>query len=266
MHNAAFAALGLDFVYVPLAVHPDALGEAVAGLRALGFAGGNVIIPHKHAICEHLDALDESALVVGAVNTIRRVNGRLVGYNTDGPGLIRSLREAECDVGGKRAAIVGAGGAGRAVAWAVAQAGALAVAIINRTPAKAVEVARLVNAASGRDVARSYPLDDPANQDVLAGSDIIVDTTEVGMYPRADVPPVVPADWLLPKHIVCDITYNPRETVLLKAAQARGARTVDGLGMLVHQGAVGFELWTGHAAPVAVMREALEAALRATDA
>jgi shikimate dehydrogenase len=265
MHNAAFVASGLDFAYVPCAVHPDDLAPAVAGLRALRFAGANVIIPHKQAICRHLDELDESARIVGAVNTIRRVESRLVGYNTDGPGLIRSLGDADCEVEGRRAAIIGAGGAGRAVAWAVARAGAADVAIINRTPSKAEDVARLVNAAVGRDVARPYPLADPVNREVIGRADLIVDTTDVGMYPNVDVPPVVPADWLLPKHVVCDITYNPRETVLLRAARERGARTVDGLGMLVHQGAVGFELWTGEAAPIAFMRGALEAALAAAE-
>lgn len=261
MQNAALAELGLDWVYVAFAVPPAKLAEAVSGVRALGMPGVNVTIPHKQAMVELVDELDESAAVLGAVNTVCCMEDWLIGYNTDGAGLVRSLAEAGEEVAGRRVALFGAGGSARAVAWALAEAGVEALSVINRTPQKAVDVAALVNQATGRQVAEPHPLSDPANRDIVAASDIIVDTTDVGMHPQTEVPPIVPPDWLQPGHVVCDITYNPRDTVLLRAARARGARTVEGLGMLVHQGAIALEMWTGETAPVATMCRALEEAL-----
>lgn len=261
MQNAALAELGLDWVYVALPVAPEAVPAAVEGVRALGMPGINVTIPHKQAVAELMDELDESARVLAAANTVCRMDDRLVGYNTDGPGLVRSLEEAGEAVAGRRVALFGAGGSARAVAWALADAGVASLNIINRTPEKAVAVAALVNEATGREVAAPHPLSDAGNRDLVAASDIVIDTTDVGMYPNASVPPIVPPEWLRAGQTVCDITYNPRETVLLRAAQERGARTVDGLGMLVHQGAIALELWTGREAPVGTMRRALEEAL-----
>jgi len=261
MHNAALSELGLDWVYVAFAVPPENLPAAVVGVRALGLPGVNVTIPHKQAAAALMDELDESAVVLGAVNTVCCVEGRLIGYNTDGPGLVRALQEAGEAVAGRRVALFGAGGSARAVAWALAEAGVAALAIINRTPAKAVEVAALVNRAAGREVAEPHALSDAANRDIVAASDIVIDTTDVGMYPHAEVVPIVPAEWLGRGQVVCDITYNPRDTVLLRAARERRARTVEGLGMLVHQGAIALEMWTGQPAPVATMRRALEEAL-----
>jgi shikimate dehydrogenase len=253
--------MGLDWVYVAFPVPPERLPEAVAGIRALGMPGVNVTIPHKQAIVALTDVLDESARVVGAVNTISCVDGRLTGYNTDGPGLVRSLEEVGETVQGKRVTVFGAGGSSRAIAWALVLAGAQQLAIINRTPSKAVALAELVNGAAGRAVVQAHALGEAGNRALVEGSDIVVDTTAVGMHPHTNVAPIVPAEWLQPGQVVCDITYNPRETVLLAAARARGARVVEGLGMLVHQGAIALEMWTGRRAPVATMRPALEAAL-----
>lgn len=260
MHNAAFAYLGLDWVYVPFAVAPEDVGRAVEGVRALGIAGINVTIPHKAAVVPYLDELDQTVADLGVANTIHNTGGLLKGYNTDGPGLLRSLDEAGCSVTGRRVALIGAGGAARAVAVAFARAGVASLAILNRTVAKAEELAAAVERMTGLK-AVALPLTGEQAREAVEAAEVVVDSTSVGMHPHCDEPPVIPADWLHAGQVVCDLTYNPRDTVLLKAARGRGATTVDGTGMLVHQGAIAFEIWTGQAAPVEVMRRALLSAL-----
>ena len=261
MHNAAFAHLLLDWVYVAFPVHPERVGQAMAGVRGLGLVGVNVTIPHKQAVVEHLDELDQTAADLEAANTIHNIDGRLKGYNTDGPGLLRALEEAGFAVRDKRIAVIGAGGSARAVAFAIARAEARHLAILNRTLEKAVRLAELVRERCGFPAVEPLPLHGESSRLAVENADAVVDCTSVGMHPNEDVPPVVPAEWLQPGQVVCDLTYNPRETVLLKAARSRGAKAVDGTGMLVHQGAIAFEIWTGRPAPVEVMRSALLAAL-----
>ncbi|MBC7288215.1 MAG: shikimate dehydrogenase [Armatimonadetes bacterium] len=262
MHNAAFGHLGMDWVYVAFPVAPEYVPEAVGGVRGLGVAGINVTIPHKQAVVEHLDELDQTAADLEAVNTIHNADGRLKGYNTDGPGLVRSLEEAGFSVAGKRIAVIGAGGSARAVVFALARAGASYIAILNRTVERAVALADMVREKCGYGSAEPLPLVGPSSQRAVESADAVVDCTSVGMHPNVDVAPVVPPEWLHAGQVVCDLTYNPRETVLLKAAKRRGAVAVDGTGMLVHQGAIAFEIWTGREAPVEIMRAAL---LRALD-
>ncbi len=260
MHNAAFAELGLDFVYVPFEVPPEQLAAAVSGVRAMGMPGVNVTIPHKGGVAELVDELDESAAVLEAVNTVCSRDGELIGYNTDGDGFARSLVEAGGSFEGADVAIIGGGGAARAVAWAAVKHQAGSIVIVNRTFRKAETAAELVNRAAGQERATAAPLTDEA-EDAVRATDIIIDTTSVGMHPHEDVPPVIDPGWISSRQLVVDIVYNPADTVLLKAAREQGARTVDGLGMLVHQGAIAFEMWTGEAAPVATMRQALVAAI-----
>jgi len=262
MHNAAFAALGLDWVYVAFAVEPQRVGAAMAGVRALGLVGVNVTIPHKQAVVEYLDELDQTARDLSAANTIHNRDGVLVGYNTDGPGLLRALAEAGAEVGGKRVAVIGAGGAARAVVFALVRAGAADVAVVNRTLARAEELAAFVSERVTGDAEGACPLapvalETSAAREAVEQAELVIDCTSVGMYPHTDVPPVVPPQWLHEGQVVCDLTYNPRDTVLLQAARSQGAKTVDGTGMLVHQGALAFEIWTGQPAPVEVMRAAL---------
>jgi len=257
MHNAAFAALGLNWVYVPFAVSPERVGEAMAAIRALDLAGLNVTIPHKMAVLPHLDELGPEAEALQAANTIIPRDGRLIGRNTDGEGFLRSLREIGGEVAGKRVALIGAGGSARSVALAVCQARAAGLSIVNRTVAKAEALAAMIESLAPACKLAAAPLEGPEAQAAVTGADVVIDSTAVGMYPHHAVAPVVPAEWLQPGQIVCDLTYNPRLTTLLQAAAERGARTLDGTGMLVHQGALAFEYWTGQAAPVEVMRQAL---------
>lgn len=261
MHNAAFAALGLNWVYVPFAVAPERIAEAMAAVRALDLVGLNVTIPHKLAAVAHMDEISDDARVLGAVNTIVNRDGRLIGHNTDGPGFLRSLREIGEDVAGREVVLIGAGGSARSVALAVCRAGATRLSIVNRTVAKAEAVVALLREALPGVAAEAVALEGQQAEASVRGAQVIIDSTAVGMYPHHVVDPVVPATWLHGGQVVCDLTYNPRETVLLKAAVAAGARTLDGTGMLVHQGALAFEYWTGEPAPVEAMRAALWRAL-----
>jgi shikimate dehydrogenase len=264
MHNAAFAALALDWVYVAFAVAPPRVEQAMAGVRGLGLVGLNVTIPHKQAVVPFLDELDQTARDLEAVNTIHNRDGQLIGYNTDGPGLLRAFEERGVELAGKAVVVLGAGGAARAVALACARAQAGGLSILNRTLARAEQLAELVATRARFQAVQALPLVGPASQRAVQEADVIIDCTSVGMYPYSDVPPVIPPEWLHPGQVVCDLTYNPLDTVLLKAARSRGAQTVDGTGMLVHQGAIAFEIWTGRPAPVDIMRAALMQALAKT--
>ena len=259
MHNAAFAALGLDWVYVPLPVYPDHMGEALRGLRALGFAGANVTVPHKQAALNHLDEVSHAAQVIGAANTIIVRDGSLHGDNTDAVGFIASLAGAGFEPAGTYCALLGAGGAARAVAHALADAGAMQVCIYNRDVSRARKLCR--------DMAKfhSNVRFEPASLDEISvisdETDLLINATSLGMWPHTEASPW-PRELPIPGHLtVCDLVYNPQETLLLTQARSVGAEIVDGLGMLIHQGAAAFELWTGQAAPVAEMRAACLEAL-----
>ncbi len=261
MHNAAFRALGLNWVYVAFEVHPDGIAEAMAGLRGLAIRGLNVTIPHKAAVVPHLDEISPVSQTLGVVNTIDNVDGHLSGDSTDGPGFMRALAEAGEGVTENRVVLIGAGGSARAVALAAAEEAPEELVIVNRTLERAIELAELVKQAGRVEAVRAIALDSPEVADVVNSAHVIIDSTPVGMYPHADVAPVISPKWLRRCQLVCDLTYNPRNTVLLQAAREVGARALDGTGMLVHQGAIAFERWTSQEAPVEVMRLALLEAL-----
>ncbi|MGL5514911.1 MAG: shikimate dehydrogenase [Sporomusa sp.] len=255
MHNVAFAAGNLDYVYLPLPTPPELLPQAVAGLRALGFSGVNVTIPHKVAIIDCLDELDASATLVGAVNTVVIRDGRLIGYNTDSGGYIRSLTAAGVSVSGKHAVILGAGGAARAVVAGFIANGINTVTIGARDAAKASATATAFS-ATGRQVT-GVTLDSQDFAVALANADIIVNTTSLGMYPNVTSQPQIPWESLKPSAVISDIVYNPLITQFLAEAARRGHKTVTGEGMLAEQGALAFSLWTGCAEPSEIMRRTL---------
>lgn len=261
MHNAALASLGLNYVYVPFAVAPEDLGQAVRGLFALGVRGANVTIPHKEAVIPFLARLSPEAEAVGAVNTLVREGRGWVGHNTDGAGFLRALREeAGFDAAGARFLILGAGGAAKAVAFAVAGAGAAAVTVANRTPARAESLCRALSARLSCEV-RAIPLDEEHIGRALSATDVLINTLPLGMHPQVEEMPPVPVELLQPPLLVCDLVYNPRPTKFLRVARANGCRTMDGLPMLVAQGALALEIWTGTKPPLNVMRRAAEEAL-----
>jgi shikimate dehydrogenase len=250
MHNAAFAALGLDWVYVAYPVAPDRVGAAIAGLAAAGVSGLNVTIPHKQDVISGCSSITDAAAAIGAANTlVPDGEGGWRADNTDAPGFLRALDEAApIDLRGARALVIGAGGAARAVVFALRSRGAV-VRVANRTEAKAARLGDPVG-FTHRDI-------DAAT----ATSDLVVNCTSLGLHGDG-VPAELPLDILGPQHVVVDVVYRPGGTAWLGAAAARGARVVDGLGMLLHQGAAAFVQWTGQEPPIDVMRDALTVARR----
>ncbi|RJX18724.1 MAG: shikimate dehydrogenase [Desulforudis sp.] len=260
MHNAAFAELGLDCVYTAFPVRPERLKEAVAAVRALDLGGVNVTVPHKESVGSFLDQLAEEARLIGAVNTIVVQDGRLVGHNTDAGGFHRSLTEAGFEIAGKKVVLLGAGGAARGASVQLALAGVRRVVFVNRTVARAEALAALIKRLGGQSAALSWDENEALEREITA-ADLVVQTTTLGMHPDTEsCPPVLP-QWLRRGQLVYDMVYNPRQTRFLQMAAEVGALTVSGAGMLLHQGALAFELWTGRQAPLDVMRGALEGAL-----
>lgn len=263
MHNAAFAELGIEWAYVPLPVQPEQLPQALKGLAALNFVGVNVTVPHKQAVMRYMDELSNAAQITGAVNTIHIKEGRYYGYNTDAIGFLNALKESGYDPKGLRVAVLGAGGAARAVVYALARAEAGSIVVFNRTAERA---AFLIDdlADAFPDVSLSFEL---LHVERLARLnhqvELVVNTTSVGMYPHVAESPW-PGEVPIPQGaIFYDLVYNPMETVFLQQAKAAGSKTIDGLGMLVHQGAFAFHKWTGHEAPIQAMREACLSGLKA---
>lgn len=257
MQNAAFHKLGLDYEYSALEVPPENLAELVGGLREPRIAGFNVTVPHKEKILSLLDEITPVAKLIGAVNTVKNQSGRLIGYNTDGAGFIESLKQdAAFDPAGKKVVIIGAGGASRAVAVMLAEAGAKAIVINDVQKEKAAELAEYLGSY--------FPIKTGANAPLtssLVDVDLLVNASPIGMSPRESESPL-PDNLRVPtKLTVYDLVYNPMETALLRTAKGAGCRAVSGLGMLVRQGALAFTIWTGQEAPVEVMRKAALAAL-----
>ena len=254
MHNAALARTELDFAYLPFAVPPDRVAEVPVAMRTLGIRGLNVTVPHKVAVMEGLDEISEEARVIGAVNTIANQDGRLTGYNTDAEGVIASLRaDGGLDSLPGAVALLGAGGAARAILYALLQAEEVEdVLLLNRTVEKAEALA-----ADLDPEARRVRVGTLGGGDAICEAGLLINATSVGMHPGPEASPLPDPSVLHDRLTVLDIVYKPRRTGLLAQAEEAGARTVDGLGMLVHQGARAFEIWTGVAAPVEEMKQAL---------
>ena len=253
MHNAAFKDKGLNYVYVAFDVLPENLKYVIDGAKALGIVGFNVTIPHKIEIMKYLEEIDRDAQLIGAVNTIKIENGRAIGYNTDGIGARKALEEEIGKVKDKNIIIYGAGGAARAVAFELAKNNNIIIA--NRTIEKAEKLAKEIAEKLGKEFGREVKFDS-LDAD-LEGVDIVINATPIGMYPNVNVEPIVKADKLREDMVVMDLIYNPLETVLLKEAKKVGAKAINGLGMLIYQGAIAFKIWTGVDPNVEVMKEAI---------
>jgi len=253
MMEKAFAQVGLDWRYLTLEVAPDNLGDAIRGMRAMGFRGCNLTIPHKVEVIQYLDRTSEAATLMGAVNCVNRVGDELVGENTDGKGFVQSLKEL-CDPAGKNVVILGAGGAARAIAVEVALAGAATMTIVNRDETHGQELAALIN--DKVKVPTQYVRWEGDYQ-VPAETEVLINATSIGLGDGAARVPLA-VNTLESDMIVADVIFNPPETRLLRDAKARGCQTLDGLGMLVNQAVIGFHIWTGKDADPNVMREALE--------
>ncbi len=257
MMNRAFRETGINGVYTAFHVTSDRIRDFAAGVRAMGIRGVNVTIPHKLDIMSVLDEIDASAQAIGAVNTIVNDAGRLIGYNTDGIGYVRSLKEeAERELAGKRIVVLGAGGAARGIIYALANENPARITIANRSVDRAKELADSLQNKVDIEAISNEELQTACQQ-----ADIVINTTSVGMFPQTEETPI-DASWLKPGAVASDLIYNPLKTKFLQQAEQRGCRIHGGLGMFIYQGAYAFEYWTGQPAPAAAMRETVLASLQ----
>lgn len=258
MQNAAFEAMGLNIAYIPLRVDAGDLETAVNGLRALNFLGANVTIPHKIEVAAFMDDLDESALITQAVNTIVNKQGSLKGYNTDGEGFIKALAEIKSiDFTSTRVLLLGAGGAARSVSVALAKEGVPLVTVVNRSPQRARDLISILEQFFPSQDTRMMTPEDVDNS-VIEEHKLIVNATPLGMKANLKAPQL-PVDKLSKSHVVCDLVYVKSGMTSFEAqAKKKGAATMGGLGMLIHQGAAAIHLWTGKKPPLEIMRQAIE--------
>ena len=254
MVEAAYRHHGIDARYINCDVAPEHLGDAVRGARAMGWAGFNCSLPHKVAVVEHLDGLADSAAVIGAVNCVVRRDGAYIGENTDGQGFIDALREVR-DPAGASIVLFGAGGAARAVAVEAALAGATSITVVNRDPGRGWTLAALL---SERTPAEAELITWNRTFAVPDDTDIVINATSIGLFPDVDARLDLDLETLRQGMVVADIIPNPPRTPLIREAEARGCSVLDGLGMLVNQGAIGVRHWTGVAADRTVMRRTVE--------
>jgi len=258
MHNAAFRELGIDSVYVPFRVLSRFLEDAVRGLRSQGVLGFNVTVPHKVKILKYLQKLDPLARRIGAVNTVQNVDGKLVGYNTDATGAVKALEQNGVRLRDSAVTILGAGGAARAIAFALAEISPR-IAVLNRTPEKASRLMQEVKHKTRRSIEVGQ-LTRGNLAKALSATDVLVNATSVGMERGSDRLPIDKVD-LRRNLTVFDIVYAKWETDLLREARLTGCKTIGGIEMLLRQGAAAFEIWTGREAPLNTMREALARAI-----
>lgn len=265
--QAAFDAIGLDARYEAWDLPPEEVEEFIRGLRTPDALGANVTIPYKEAALRYVDRLHETARFVGAINTIVNEGGHLAGFNTDVAGFQAALKDVGFDARGVNAVVWGAGGAARAVAWALVWRKATSITIVNRTAVRAARLRHDVSSAlTGGDAGgvrlRASGADDPAATGALQVCDLVVHCTPVGMQ-GSDEPDATPfpVDALNPQALVVDLVANPLQTPLMREAAAAGHRVIGGLPMLVHQGAASFELWTRRVPPMAVMTAAARRAM-----
>lgn len=258
LHNAAFAKLELDFVYLSFPVKPEDLEAAVKAIKSLNMVGVNVTIPHKRKVLDYLDEVDHEARMMTSVNTILHQDGRLIGYNTDGEGFLESLRrEGEFDPQGKRAFVIGAGGAACAISFALVKAGVKSIILTNRTPEKAkILLERLKKNAKDQCKFSLVDFSQRNSSGIMDKVDLFINATSVGMH--AGDPLLINPD-LFPSNIfVYDVVYN-RKTELLKEAEKRNLPSLGGVGMLVYQATLSFKIWTSRKAPIDEMRNILRA-------
>ena len=255
MQEAGFRALQLNWRYLNIEVYPNDLADAIQGVRAMNMQGINLTIPHKVEVLKYLDEVADDAKLMGAVNTIRREGERLIGENTDGKGFLRALwDDAKIDPASQRVVILGAGGAARAISVELALAQATHITIVNRSQQRGQELVKLLRentSAQANFVVWDQPYAIPSETNIL------VNATSIGLYPDVTAKPDLDYNTITADMVVCDVIPNPPHTPFLQEAEARGARALDGLGMLVYQGAITFKMWTGFDAPVEVMHQAL---------
>lgn len=262
MHNAVFDKLKLDYCFIPLQVNAQDLGKALNGLRAFGFVGANITIPHKESIIAFLDETTKIPRLIGSVNTVLNQGGKLVGYNTDGPGFIDSLKkDCNFDPKGKKAVILGAGGGSKAVSIMIAKEGIKTLIIADKVYEKSKNLCEYIN--SHFEIAPyACPTDSNELKVSIESCDLLINATPVGMHPKKDECPIDKSIKIPSNALVYDLIYNPEETELLKMAKKAGARTRNGMDMLVRQGALAFSLFTEQEPPVDIMKATVVEAVK----
>lgn len=255
VEEAGFAAAGLNWRYLTCKVDVKNLTDAIRGMKAIGMKGVNLTMPHKIAVLEHLDELSEAARIIGAVNTVANRNGRLFGENTDGKGFVKSLTDEGVSLAGKTITILGAGGAAKAIGVECALAGAKQITIINRNVQRGEELVKTISENSSV-LANFIPWIGTVR--IPSDTEILINATCVGLHPDVNACPDIHYEDIHSGMIVSDVVFNPAMPVFLQKAQANGAKIITGLGMLVNQAALNFEIWTGVEAPREVMMEALK--------
>lgn len=258
IQNAAFKESDLDFIYTAFNVEEDHLSKAIGGIKALGIKGANVTIPHKTSIINYLDELDDLADKIGAVNTIKREKDNLKGYNTDGIGALRALNREVEKIENKNVLLLGAGGAARAIAFTLVGEGAN-LTLSNRTEPKAENLSSEIEKKTNREV-NQVTLKEESLEEEMKNCEILINSTSVGMHPNEDET-LVTSENMHDELTVMDIVYNPLQTKLLQEAEKIGANTINGLEMLIQQGAASFEIWTGEKPSIETMKKAGKKAL-----
>ena len=255
VEEAAFAAKNLNYRYLTIKVLPENLRKAMDSVKIFGMKGINLTMPHKIKVLPYLDELSPAAEIIGAVNTVIQKEGKLFGENTDGKGFVTALKNSGETLDKKNVTILGAGGAARAIAVECALNGAAHINIINRSIEKGEELASLIQMKT--DSSAKY-LNWKNNMEIPSDTDILINATSIGFSPNVTDKPDIDCTAITPEMCVCDVIFNPAETIFLKSAAENGAKTITGLGMLVQQAALNFTLWTGVEAPVDVMEDALK--------
>lgn len=255
IHNTAFEALNLDHVYLAFEVEDGHLAEALAAMKVLNAIGFNVTMPHKHKVVQLLDEVSEEVKIIGSVNTVKNEKGKLIGYNTDGMGFIKALQEDGVDFRDKKIVIAGAGGAARAIAVQLILEGAGEVVMVNRTLSTAEEIVNTIKSSIPSCKARALEMNEAVIKAEAADAAVLVNCTSLGMKETMDQSIVAAPDVLHSGLFVADIIYDPPKTRLMSIAEEAGCRTMNGLGMLIWQGAIAFKIWTGQDMPVDLIKK-----------
>lgn len=259
LHNTISDMLGIDAVYIAMNIQREKVREAVEGLRTCGFLGFNITVPHKEAVIEYCDELSGDVELMGAVNTVKNANGRLCAYNTDGSGFIRALKlQTGQEAKGKKIVVLGAGGTARSISVKLAMEGAAGIFIINRTVQKAESIKEIINGKI-RNIAFSMGYEEAYSNNVIEQSDIIINTTSVGLHPDVEGCPLKENLILKKNQLVYDVIYKPEKTRLLKMAEGFGCKTANGLGMLICQGAEAYEIWMERVIPQDIVEKVFKA-------
>jgi len=252
--EAGYEAAGLNYRYITCKVLPEDFDGAMKGLRAMNMRGVNLTMPHKIKVIPYLDELSEAARIIGAVNTVLSKDGRLLGENTDGKGFVRSVVEADVALKGKTITLLGAGGAAKSIGVECALAGAEKIIIINRNAERGNE---LVKTITENTATKAEYIPWAGTASIPAETEILINATCVGLHPDVDQCPDVDYSQIRSDMVVCDVVFNPAMPLFLKKAEAQGAKVITGLGMLVNQAALNFEIWTGVKGPREIMMQAL---------